>query len=61
MSQEERRANFILRHSEQYQGDPVFKQMVDNTVYLSEGEKLDSIQAVLNRHGFKHGAFDERL
>lgn len=38
MSQEDRRANFIIRNADQYEQDPVFRRMVDNTVYLTEDQ-----------------------
>lgn len=56
MAQEERRANFILRHCEQYGNDPIFRNIVDSTVFLSDEQKLDSVQYVINRYGFYHTA-----
>lgn len=42
MTTEIRKANFILKHAEQYDRDPIFKQMVDNTVYLTQAEIEES-------------------
>jgi hypothetical protein len=38
----DRRTNFILKNSDAYQSDAGFRAMVDNTVYLSQEERVKS-------------------
>lgn len=51
----ERKANEILKHSELYNSDPVFKQMLDNTVYLTQEEKEKSISTIDLAYGVVNG------
>lgn len=51
MSQEDRRANFIIRNADQYELDPVFRKMVDNTVYLTEDQKHESQRSETEKFG----------
>jgi len=53
----EARANQILRNADLYESDPIFRSMVDNTVYLSVEEKVKSQLVVDNRFGTRHGEF----
>jgi hypothetical protein len=43
MADSQRKANFILKNAEQYAADKDFRFMVDNTVYLSQEEREQSI------------------
>lgn len=43
MSQEAQKANLILKHADIYGRDPIYKSMVDNTVFLTEEDKATSI------------------
>lgn len=57
----ERRANFIVKNAGQYGVDPVFKMMVDNTVYLTDPQKRESARFVGRMYGSigygeRHGA-----
>ncbi len=42
----ERKAGFIDKHSDLYQGDPDFRRMVDFTVYLTADQRHESEAAV---------------
>ena len=55
----ERRANFICRNSYLYGSDSDFKNMADNTVYLTPEQKRASEQYVLRAHGTCNDQFAE--
>jgi hypothetical protein len=44
-------ANFILRHEDVYRRSPMFRIMVNRTVYLTQADKEKSILAVDGVYG----------
>lgn len=59
-SQDERRANFIIRHADQYEANAAFRAMVDSTIYLTEEQKHESMAIVGDKYGWEgsHVRFD---
>lgn len=41
-TERERRANFIIKNAEQYSSDPIYRTMVDQTVFLTPEQKQKS-------------------
>jgi hypothetical protein len=42
----ERKSNFIERNSELYLSNPIFKMMVDETVYFTQAERQESMTKI---------------
>jgi len=51
-----RKAAFIDKWSFEYQSSPIFKRIVDNTVYLTEDEKRQS-EALIGGRYAQDGSF----
>lgn len=47
----DRKTNLILKHSDIYQSDPIFKMMVDNTQFLVLGDIYSSARYVDDFYG----------
>lgn len=43
-----KKANFILQHAGTYQRDAIFRQIVDATVYITDEERMQSINFLDN-------------
>lgn len=59
MSEFDRRTAQILRHEETYRNSPLFKQMVDQTVYLTPEQKEASQLEVDRVYGVDFTPTDE--
>lgn len=56
-TERERRANFIIRNAEQYGNDPLYRTMVDQTVFLTQEQKEKSQLEVDRVYGWRVGLF----
>ena len=61
MSEIDRRANAILKHFELYYDSPVFRAMVDNTVYIPAHEQIKSALAVDAAYGSERVDYAARI
>ena len=41
-----RKSDFIFRNITQYESDPIFKSMIDNTQYFTRDEQIESMQVI---------------
>ena len=54
----ERRANQIVRNADAYGSDSDFRNMVDNTVYLTQEQQESSQHLVDATYGTRHTKFE---
>ena len=51
-----RKADFIFHNLTQYESDPIFRSMVDGTVYITHDERIGSMAIIGGRYN-KAGQF----
>lgn len=56
-TERERRANFIIRHADEYMASPAYQRMVDHTVFLTDEQKGKSQLEVDRKYGSMHTEF----